>query len=169
MTGQESFKRRVRERMAKTGERYGAARRALVPAADDARRQWVSEPEMSEESIRRATGRGWDDWCDLIEAHLHEAGQAADDRHPALVAVVLANGVEDHWWAQAVVVGFERITGRRVLRVGMPEGLALFTLAPLADGRHRVTVSHSKLASPDEVVRWRAYWTDWLAAIDPAG
>ena len=121
MTRQESFKRRVRERMAKTGERYGAARRALVPAADDARRQWVSEPEMSEESIRRATGRGWDD------------------------------------------------SGRRVLRVGMPEGLALFTLAPLADGRHRVTVSHSKLASPDEVVRWRAYWTDWLAAIDPAG
>ena len=30
MTKHESFKRRVRERMEKTGERYGAARRALL-------------------------------------------------------------------------------------------------------------------------------------------
>lgn len=29
MTTHESFKRRVRERMEKTGERYGAARRAV--------------------------------------------------------------------------------------------------------------------------------------------
>ena len=49
MTTQESFKRRVRARMATTGERYAAARRVLLAAsARDGGRVRVSPPEMSD-------------------------------------------------------------------------------------------------------------------------
>ncbi|HMO11537.1 MAG TPA: hypothetical protein PKB06_08575, partial [Actinotalea sp.] len=70
MTAQESFKKRVRARMAKTGERYGAARRALLARAAPPPPEaagWASPPEMSDERIRAATGRGWDEWRVLID------------------------------------------------------------------------------------------------------
>jgi hypothetical protein len=57
MTRQETFKRRIRARMEKTGERYGAARRALIERGGDGARPWVAEPEHSDETIREATGR----------------------------------------------------------------------------------------------------------------
>ena len=82
MTKQESFKRRVRDRMAKTGERYGAARRMLLTGGDPAAahtagrsaqlvaRPRASEPEMSDAAIQAGTGRTWDEWCNLIDARL---------------------------------------------------------------------------------------------------
>ncbi|MGE0879272.1 MAG: hypothetical protein AB7L13_08965 [Acidimicrobiia bacterium] len=109
MTTHESFKRRIRARMAKTGERYGAARRALIDQSsrtDD--RGWVSPPETSDEAVRTATGRGWDEWCSLID------GQAVrEDGHTAIAAYVRGLGV-DSWWAQSVTVGYERIRGLRL-------------------------------------------------------
>lgn len=118
MTTQESFKRRIRERMAKTGERYGAARRALIPApgTDGAAtpRIWVADPETSDERVRSATGRGWDEWRDVIDAHLAGAAGTGSDDHPAIAAYVEHEMGVDPWWAQTVTVGYERITGRRV-------------------------------------------------------
>jgi hypothetical protein len=120
MTRQESFKRRVRERMERTGERYGAARRALLGGfADTATvdrgaigslgRVRASEPEVDDLSVKRATGRDWDEWCDLIDAW-----PGNDRGHAAIAAYVAeAHGV-DGWWGQGVTVGYERITGRRV-------------------------------------------------------
>lgn len=116
MTRQESFKRRVRERMEKTGERYVAARRALIEKADardaaapDGGRVWASEPEHSDEVIREATGRGWDEWCDLIDAW-----PGNDDGHAAIATFVQDQHDIGGWWAQSVTVGYERITGRRL-------------------------------------------------------
>ena len=121
MTKQESFKRRVRERMEKTGERYGAARRALLGGLADAERPdtgatsrtgrvRISEPEVDDAAIERATGRDWDEWCDLIDAW------PGNDRGHTAIAAHLAEtyGVEG-WWGQGVTVGYERITGRRVV------------------------------------------------------
>lgn len=118
MTTQEAFKKRVRARMATTGERYAAARRVLLEraAASDRRRVWVSEPEMGDAAIRRGTGRGWDEWCDLVEAWPGHV-----DGHPAVAAWVHAEHGLDHWWAQGVTIGWERITGRR-LPGQMPDG-----------------------------------------------
>lgn len=121
MTTQESFKRRVRERMEKTGERYGAARRALLGGFDGgasaapsmavpARRVRVSEPEVDDESIKRATGRDWDDWCDLIDAW-----PGNDRGHTAIAAHIAETYGIEGWWGQGVTVGYERITGRRVV------------------------------------------------------
>ena len=118
MTRQESFKRRVRERMASTGERYTAARRALLDKADSdtgsATRVWVSQPEMSDEALVARTGRTHDEWADLIEAWAAETGTDVAD-HPAVAAYLQENYEElDGWWAQTVTVGFERITGLRL-------------------------------------------------------
>ncbi|MGL5856895.1 MAG: hypothetical protein ACRC35_00535 [Angustibacter sp.] len=53
--------------MAKTGERYAAARRVLVERSRSTK-VWAAESEMSDEAITSRTGRGWNDWCDLIDA-----------------------------------------------------------------------------------------------------
>ena len=54
MTKNESFKQRIRQRMATTGERYTAARRSLLDNSGTRprRRVWVSEPEFSDAVIR---------------------------------------------------------------------------------------------------------------------
>lgn len=115
MTTQESFKKRIRARMQRTGEKYNAARRALIEQAQrrqhavDGARTWAADPEMSDEAIAEATGRGWDAWVELIEVD-----PVADQGHTAVAAwIQSAHGV-DGWWAQAVTVGWERITGRRL-------------------------------------------------------
>lgn len=121
MTKQESFKRRVRERMEQTGERYGAARRALLggladatpasnPEADGTRvRARAAEPDLDDLTIKRATGRDWDEWCDLIDAW-----PGHDEGHRAIAAHLHGHYDIGMWWGQAVTVGYERITGRRV-------------------------------------------------------
>lgn len=112
MTTNAAFKRRIRDRMAKTGERYSAARRALVEQIPAGRRRtWASEPEHGDESIIAATGRSWDDWCDLIDA-----SPVAGAGHTAIAAYVHEHegGALTHWWSQAVTVGYERIVGIRV-------------------------------------------------------
>jgi hypothetical protein len=110
MTRNESFKKRVRARMAKTGEKYGAARRVLVEQA--ARRSpggWVSEPPQSDAVIKEHTGRGLDAWRELIESW-----PGHSDGHGAVAAWLQSQHGVDGWWAQSVTVGWERISGRRL-------------------------------------------------------
>ncbi|MGH3668101.1 MAG: hypothetical protein ACRDU7_07410, partial [Acidimicrobiia bacterium] len=110
MTRQETFKRRIRQRMEKTGERYGAARRVLVEQSSTAGgRSWASEPEMADATLREATGRGWDEWCDIIDAW-----PGHSDGHTAIATFVREEHGVDGWWAQTVTVGYERITGLRL-------------------------------------------------------
>ncbi|MEL7155451.1 MAG: hypothetical protein AAFN30_02510 [Actinomycetota bacterium] len=109
MTRQESFKKRIRARMADTGERYLAARQVLLAQAEERRRPWVSAPEVGSDAVRAATGRGWDDWVDLIEAW-----PGAAEGHTAIAAHLESAHDVDGWWAQTITVGFERITGRRL-------------------------------------------------------
>lgn len=112
MTRQESFKRRIRARMEKTGEKYSAARRALIDrsasgAGGDA--EWASRPELDDQAIRDATGRGWNEWRDLIDADI-----GRDAGHGRIAAGLQERHGLDGWWAQSVTVGYERITGIRL-------------------------------------------------------
>lgn len=109
MTKQESFKRRIRERMAKTGERYTTARRALLAKSKPAGRAWVAPPEVTDQAVIEATGASWDQWCDLIDAW---SGSA--DGHAAVAQHLAAEHDLDPWWSQTVTVGWERITGVRL-------------------------------------------------------
>lgn len=215
MTRNESFKRRIRARMVRTGEKYNAARRTLIEQAEDRDdRGWVSQPEHTDEVIGTNTGRGWDQWRELIDAWPgHDGG------HREVAAWLQREHDVDGWWAQAVTVGWERITGRRLpaqmadgtftasksatiatdrdalremlldaagradlfpgletelrsrptsknVRIGLEQGVAEINLAPKDDGRVTVTVAHAKLTSPRDVEQWKAFWSDWLEALD---
>lgn len=201
--------------MADTGERYGAARRALLTKAAKATgtgTAWVSAPEMSDDAVRDATSRGWDDWLAVLD-------QIVGADHSALVRHVIDVEGVDSWWAQTVVVGYERIRGLRLpyqmadgtftvgrtktiridaaalrsllldehgravlfagmetvlrsragsknVRLALEEGSVEISMADAVAGRTRLVVAHSKLPSPDSVEIWRAFWGDWLTALD---
>lgn len=72
-------------------------------------RQWIATPEMSDEAIRSGTGRGWDEWCDLIDQY-----SGRTNGHTAIVKHVRSEYNVGNWWSQAVTVGYERITGLRL-------------------------------------------------------
>jgi hypothetical protein len=113
MTSHASFKKPIRERMAKTGERYSAARRVLIEQAatrNGGARVWVSPPEQPDESVMANTGKSWDEWCDLIDTW-----PEAEQGHAAVAARVLDEFDVGGWWSQGITVGWERITGRRLV------------------------------------------------------
>jgi hypothetical protein len=130
MPDQKIFKQRVRTRMAKTGEAYTAARHQLLQKADepvdaqvdapvlpDAPGTPVEEPATataqaelmtSDESMRRATGRGHDDWFGLLD----EWG-ATEQRHTAIATWLRETQGVPGWWAQNITVSYERVRGMR--------------------------------------------------------
>ena len=119
MTTQKTLKRRVRARMNKTGERYSAARRNVLaePAIEVA--PAVAPPPVSDESVRKATGRGWAEWFAILD----KAG-AVTWKHPDIARWVAAEYGISGWWAQGVTVGFERARGLRAQHE-RPSGFSL--------------------------------------------
>ncbi|MGH8791958.1 MAG: hypothetical protein ACRDXX_04845 [Stackebrandtia sp.] len=121
MTRQKSFKRRVRERMDKTGESYTAARRQLVSDAEPAQPEptldapapapapEAPEPDVSDDAARKATGRGWREWFAILD----DWG-AAERGHTAVARWLVEEHSISGWWAQSVTVEYERARGLRV-------------------------------------------------------
>ena len=111
MTRHKSFKRLVRTRMEKTGESYTAARASLLAAAEpDA--SATSGLITSDATIRRRTGRGWEEWFDTLDAW------GAADRSHRDIARWLAGqlGVDPlAWGPQAVTISYERARGGRAV------------------------------------------------------
>jgi hypothetical protein len=99
MTNQKSFKRRVRSRMAKTGESYTAARAQLLPREQ--------EPEVG------STGRSYSAWF----AELDEWG-ATDRPHKEIAAWLRKEQAVPGWWAQNITVEYERARGLRAVGQG---------------------------------------------------
>jgi uncharacterized protein YndB with AHSA1/START domain len=66
----------------------------------------------SDEAIRQRTGRGWEEWFDLLD----EWG-AADRPHREIARHVASElGIDPLAWnAQAITVGYERARGRRAV------------------------------------------------------
>jgi uncharacterized protein YndB with AHSA1/START domain len=120
MTRHRAFKRLVRSRMTKTGESYTAARAKLLAAAAP---KGTEAPALatSDTEIRRRTGRGWEEWFDLLD----DRG-AAERPHREIarwVAAELDVGALA-WNAQAIAVSYERARGGRA--VGQrPGGFAI--------------------------------------------
>ena len=103
MTTQQSFKRRVRARMEKTGESYTAARAQLLPEPEP---EW--EARISAEKVRERTGRTWNEWFALLD----EWG-AAEREHPEIAAWLNAEHGVPGWWAQGITVEYEKARGLR--------------------------------------------------------
>jgi uncharacterized protein YndB with AHSA1/START domain len=111
MTRQKSFKRLVRSRMEKTGASYTAARAALL-AAEESRTPGPPPLATSDEAIRQRTGRGWEEWFDLLDAW-----GAAELPHRDVARRVAAElGIEPLAWnAQAITASYERARGLRAV------------------------------------------------------
>jgi hypothetical protein len=109
MTEHKSFKRLVRARMEKTGESYTTARAMLLRAEDG---DGLKEVKLatSDESIRRRTGRGWEEWFAMLD----EWG--APERSHREIARWLAEQLGIHplaWNAQAITASYELTRGLR--------------------------------------------------------
>jgi hypothetical protein len=109
MPTQRSFKRLVRARMEKTGESYTAARARLL-AAEEPKATEGPALSMSDDAIRAKTGRGWEEWFDLLD----DWGAADRPRAEAVRWLADAHAIEG-WNAQAVTVTYERARGLRAV------------------------------------------------------
>jgi hypothetical protein len=118
MTRQKSFKRLVRARMEKTRESYTAARAKLLDA-DETQATVGPTLTMSDEAIRRRTGRGWEEWFDLLD----EWG-AAEQPHKEIARWLREEQGVDGWGAQSVTVSYERARGLRAVGE-RPEGFSV--------------------------------------------
>jgi uncharacterized protein YndB with AHSA1/START domain len=112
MTRQKSFKRLVRARMEKTGESYTAARTVLLAGEEAATAPQDAPLVVSDDAIRERTGRGWEQWFDLLD----EWG-AAERPHRDIARHVAAElGIEPLGWnAQAIALSYERARGLRAV------------------------------------------------------
>jgi Domain of unknown function (DUF4287) len=109
MTRQKTFKRRVRARMAKTGESYTAARRMLIANGD--RPDVVNrefEPRVSEDKVRQETGRGYQEWFGLLD----EWGGTTHS-HAEIARRLMDEHAVPGWYAQTVTVAYEQARGLR--------------------------------------------------------
>jgi hypothetical protein len=130
MPAQKIFKRRVRARMSKTGESYTAARRQLLrksgePDAAPGDRTPAPEPApvtpsapvtpaapdllmTSEESMRRGSGKGHEEWFALLDAW-----GATGHTHTEIASWLRETHGVPGWWTQNITVNYERARGMR--------------------------------------------------------
>jgi uncharacterized protein YndB with AHSA1/START domain len=151
MTTQRSFKRLVRARMQKTGESYTSARAALLAKQEP---KATARPVLatSDEAIRGRTGRGWEEWFDLLD------DWGAPERSHRDIArwVAEQQGVDPLAWnAQAVAHSYERARGLRALGEH-PDGFRITAQKTVA-----VPVGRLYDAFLDEALRAR-----WLPEAD---
>ncbi len=110
MPKQKDLKRVVRARMQKTGESYTAARLHLVGKKEEPEPDYAAlAGMMSDEAIRKNTGRDWREWV-----HVLDAAKAAEMPHREIARYVASLGTPA-WWSQSVTVGYERIRGLRAI------------------------------------------------------
>jgi uncharacterized protein DUF4287 len=131
MTRNKSFKGRVRARMDKTAESYTTARRQLLAksrspapeAAEAIEDQPATQADAaapdptgvpgakrpySDEVVRANTGRGWDEWFELLDRW-----GAVERAHPEIARWVAEEHGVGGWWAQGVTVAYEQARGLR--------------------------------------------------------
>ena len=145
MTRQKTFKRRVRERMEKTGESYTAARRMLI--ADGDRPTTPAErfePPVADETLVEATGRGWEGWFELLDGW-----EAASRSHTEIARWLREEHGVAGWYSQSITVGYERARGLRAPGQ-RPDGFAVSATRTIA-----VPVERLFGAFEDEAVRER--------------
>ena len=124
MTTQKLFKRRVRERMSKTGERYSTARRQVALKRDGleaARTRLASAKALaSDEKLSEVTGREWEAWLSVLD---HWG--ARQRKHGETVDFLMAEHAVPGWWAQTITTGYERARGMR-LKHQQPNGFTVY-------------------------------------------
>jgi hypothetical protein len=113
MTTEKAFKRRVRERMSKTGESYSAARSQVAHKRDRVQaagtRLASTEDRPSDDSVVAATGKRWEEWFAILDRW-----GARQRKHGETAAFLTDEQRVPGWWAQSVTVWYERSRGLRL-------------------------------------------------------
>jgi hypothetical protein len=125
MTQQKAVKQRVRARMAKTGERYTAARAQVLKktepqpadAVEAGLRSAAPVPDSpfrggygaSDDALVKRTGHDWAHWYRILDAW-----GAKDRPHPEIARFLSLDLGVDGWWSQELTVRYEMAIGRRV-------------------------------------------------------
>jgi len=119
MPTQKIFKRRVRARMTKTGERYTSARRQVLARVHGESPDAASETPAnagptpatyttSTEAVVKATGRTHEEWFALLDAW-----GAMSHTHTQIAAWLADTHDAPPWWRQSITVDYERARGVR--------------------------------------------------------
>jgi len=145
MTRQKTFKRRVRARMAKTGESYTAARRMLIAAGERPESTTPAfKPPMSDAKVTEATGRDWQQWFALLDEW-----NATSHSHTEIARWLVAEHEVAGWWSQSITVAYEQARGLRAPGQ-RPDGWAVSATKTIA-----VPVERLFAAFEDEELRER--------------
>jgi uncharacterized protein YndB with AHSA1/START domain len=105
MTRYKVQKRATRARMAKTGERYTAARRHVVKPKKELS---AEELGQSDANVRQHTGKGWREWLRILDSW-----GAKERKHGEVARYLMSEHGVPGWWAQSITVGYERARGLR--------------------------------------------------------
>src|SRR5436190_14059889 len=142
MTRQQTFKRRVRSRMAATGESYAAARRQvlaranhvrILPPIDERHRRLL---EWRRDRVRRTTGLSMEDWISTLD----RAGGRAMAHRDLWRWLGGPGRLPEPATRAAVVVTYEQHIGRR--QPGQS-----------CDGDYPASLNRTLPGTPDEVLR----------------
>jgi hypothetical protein len=130
MTKERSFKRRVRERMTKTGESYAAARSQVSQKRDRVQAAHVrlaaTADRPSDDKVATATGKGWEAWFSILDRW-----GARDPKHREMVAFLMDENDVPGWWAQSITVWYERARGMR-LKHQQADGFTVYASKTIA-------------------------------------
>jgi uncharacterized protein YndB with AHSA1/START domain len=105
MTRDKAQKRATRARMAKTGERYSAARRHVVQPKDHL---LAEDLPQTDANLRRNTGKSWREWFRILDAW-----GAKERKHGETASYLMEELGVPGWWAQTITIGYERSRGLR--------------------------------------------------------
>jgi hypothetical protein len=105
MTRDKAQKRATRARMAKTGERYAAARRHTLKPKEELR---ADDLPQTDANLRQNTGKGWREWFRILDAW-----GAKGHKHGEIATYLMAEHGVPGWWAQTLTIGYERSRGMR--------------------------------------------------------
>jgi hypothetical protein len=130
VTKEKSLKRRVRERMSKTGESYTTARSHVAQKRDrvQAARTRLAAPadRPSDDKIIEVTGRGWDAWFSILDRW-----GGRDSKHGETVRFLMDEHDVPGWWAQTITVYYQRASGLR-LKHQQAEGFTIYASKTIA-------------------------------------
>lgn len=154
MTRNSALKHAIRERAARTGERYTTARRHLLGEQQQTKRAPIdfSKSPVSDAKVREQTGHGLDYWFRVLDRFgVAAKGHTATARH-----LVNDHGVPG-WYAQGITVGYERVHGLRAVNQRL-------------DGHFEVSVSKTMAADVETIIK--AFTSarqrkQWAAGADP--
>jgi len=111
-------------------------------------------PGVTGDAVKKASGRNWDEW----RSYLDSMGAAELD-HKGIVALLRAEpGVPGEWWCQTIAVGYEKLTGRRVLGQTAHAGFQVGVRRTLQAPVDRIWAI---LTSPEGLPTWLGDPVEW--------